>query len=130
MPRSLPSLIPRSLPGVTQPGWSPWLRLLALLFVCFSAIGAQAEKVADLPMPTSYVNDFAQVLSPAGRRQIEDYCLSVHQQANAEVVVATIKSLDDGDTVEQFTVALEEKWKLGKKGEDPQRAGAAGDEPA
>ena len=77
-----------------------------------------AEKVADLPVPTSYVNDFAQVLSPAGKQQIEDYCLSVHQQANAEVVVATIKTLDDGDTVEQFTVALEEKWKLGKKGED------------
>jgi uncharacterized protein len=41
----------------------------------------------------------------------------MHQQANADVVVVTIKSLDD-ETVEDFTAELEEKWKIGKKGAD------------
>ncbi len=81
-------------------------------------VGAWAEKVADLPMPTRYVNDFAGMLTPGGQQQIEDLCLEVHQQADAEIGVVTIKALEDGQTVEEFAVALEEKWKLGKKGED------------
>ena len=77
-----------------------------------------AEKVADLPVPTTYVNDFAHVLTPAGSQSIEDLCLQVHQKANAELVVVSIKTLDNDQSVEDFTVQLEEKWKLGKKGED------------
>ncbi len=77
----------------------------------------RAEKVADLPMPTSYVNDFAHVLTPAGQQKIEDLCLELHNQANADIAVVTIKSLDD-QSIEEFTAALEEKWKIGKKGSD------------
>ncbi len=93
-------------------------RWLIALLLALSALGARAQKAADLPLPTRYVNDFAQVLTPAGQRQIEDLCQEVHGQANADIAVVTIKSLDDGQTIEQFTVALEEKWKLGKKGQD------------
>lgn len=93
-------------------------RFFVLLLLSFAGVGARAEKVADLPLPAHYVNDFAQVLTPNDQRQIEDLCLEVHSQANAEIAVVTIKQLDDGQSVEQFAVALEEKWKLGKKGED------------
>ena len=86
-----------------------WLVLLA------AAVCARAERVADLPMPTHYVNDFAHVLTPAGAQQIEDLAQAVHNQADAELVVVTIKTLDDGQSVEEFTAALEEKWKLGRK---------------
>lgn len=90
---------------------------LIALMLCPAAVG-WAEKPADLPMPTSYVNDFAHVLSPGGQQQIEDLCKEVHDKANAELVVVTVKTLDGGQSVEEFTVQLEEKWKLGKKGED------------
>ena len=93
-------------------------RLVLVLLLCASWLGAWAEKVADLPLPTRYVNDFAGVLTADGKSQIEDLCLQVHNQARAEIGVVTIKTLDDGQTVEEFAVALEEKWKLGKKGED------------
>ena len=79
---------------------------------------ALAEKPANLPIPTTYVNDFAQVLTPAGTRSLEDLCLEVHQQAGAELVVVTIKQLDDEQTIQEFATELEEKWKIGKKGED------------
>lgn len=118
MSRSVQLLIARNSPVIPQRESARWSRLLAVLLAFFFAVGAHAEKVVDLPMPTSYVNDFAQVLSPASKRQIEDYCVAVHQQADADIGIVTIKSLDDGQTVDQFTVALEEKWKLGKKGED------------
>ena len=98
------------------------LRPLPRFFVGFLLLlpGVQlaAEKVAGLPMPTAYVNDFAHVLSPQAQRNIEDLCVEVHRQAAAELEVVTIKSLDDGQSIEEFTAALEEKWKIGKKGVD------------
>ena len=93
-------------------------RWLLLLLCFFPASWSAAEKVADLPVPTHYVNDFAQILSPAGARQVENLCLAVHRQANAEIAVVTIKQLEDGQSIEDFTAKLEEKWKLGKAGED------------
>lgn len=92
-----------------------WLLLLTVLFSCgWSA----AERVADLPIPSRYVNDFAQILTPDGAQQVENLCLAVHRQANAEIAVVTIKQLEDGQSLEDFTAKLEEKWKLGKAGED------------
>lgn len=93
-------------------------RVLLALVLCLSGVGGWAEKVADLPMPSRYVNDFAGVLTAGGKGELEDLCVEVHTQAKAEIGVVTIKALEDGQTVEEFAVALEEKWKLGKKGED------------
>src|ERR1700677_4697042 len=93
-------------------------RFLAVLLLLLPGGSLVAEKVADLPIPTKYVNDFAGVLSPGTLRNLEDLCTEVHQQAGAELVVVTVKTLDDGQSIEEFTAALEEKWKIGKKGED------------
>jgi uncharacterized protein len=98
------------------------LRLLPrflLVLLCLLPCGSLlAEKVADLPVPKTYVNDFAHVLSPTTSRSLEDLSAELHNQTQADVVVVTVKSLDDGQSIEEFTAALEEKWKVGKKGED------------
>lgn len=91
-----------------------WLVLFLLLLPC----SLRAERVADLPMPSRYVNDFAGVLSPGSVQVMEGECVQLHNLANADVAVVTIKQLEDGQSVEEFTTALEEKWKLGKKGSD------------
>jgi uncharacterized protein len=93
-------------------------RFLLLLLAFLTAAPLIAEKVSDLPLPTRYVNDFAHVLTPTGQQNLEDLSVQVHTKANAELVIVTIKTLDDGQSVEEFTSQLEEKWKLGKKGED------------
>lgn len=93
-------------------------RLVALAVLLGSVAFACAEKVSDLPVPTTYVNDFAHVLSPEVAQRIEDVSTQVHQKAQAELFVVTIKSLDDGQSIEDFTQALVEKWKIGKAGED------------
>jgi uncharacterized protein len=81
------------------------------------------ESVATLPGPTGYVNDFAGVLSPETRQSLEDLCTQVDQQAHAQIAVVTVKSMDpdkSGATpsIEEFATALEDKWKVGKKGTD------------
>src|SRR6201996_2992254 len=76
-----------------------------------------AERVQDLPQPINYVNDFAGVLSPATLTYLNNLCLQVDRQAPAQIAVVTIKSLD-GEPIENFATALEDKWKVGKKGTD------------
>lgn len=93
-------------------------RFLIVFLLLLPAVGLRAEKVSDLPMPTTYVNDFAHVLSPEGSQRVSDLCAQVHLKANADLVVLTINTLDNGQSVDDFAVALEEKWKIGKKGED------------
>lgn len=76
-----------------------------------------AEQVQDLPQPTNYVSDFAGVLSPQTENSLNALCLQVDRQAHAQIAVVAIKSLD-GEPIENFATALEDKWKVGKKGTD------------
>ncbi len=77
-----------------------------------------AEKVADLPAPTSFVSDFADVLSPSTKSRVEDLCTELDRQAHAQLAIVTVKTLDDDQTIEEFTTELEDKWKVGAKGTD------------
>jgi uncharacterized protein len=98
---------------------SRWVYCLLLLLASFpwlTASNLQAENVNDLK-PTGYVNDFAGVLSPETRSHLEQLCTEVDQQAHAQIAVVTIKTTGD-DTIDDFAVHLEEKWKVGQKGTD------------
>ena len=77
-----------------------------------------AERVEDLPQPTDYVSDFAHVLSPEAIARLDSLCAQLdHSEANAQIAVVTIHTLD-GDDPADFANALEDKWKMGKKGSD------------
>ncbi len=93
-------------------------RLAVVLVVLASATILPAERVGDLPAPTGYVNDFAGVLSPSTKQNVEDLCTQVDRQAHAQIAVVTIKTLDGDQSIEEFATALEEKWKVGAKGTD------------
>jgi len=97
---------------------SALLRLLLAASICISGISALAERVEDLPKPTDYVSDFAHVLSPEAVARLDRICEQLdHSVANAQVAVVTIHTLDGADPAE-FANALEDKWKMGKKGSD------------
>jgi uncharacterized protein len=98
-----------------------WL-MFAVLLVLPARVG-YAETVDGLPQPTGYVNDFAGVLSPDTKQNLEELCTEVDHQAHAQIAVVTVKSVDpgkDGTTpsIEEFATALEDKWKVGAKGTD------------
>lgn len=88
-----------------------------MLFVLACAGFSPAERVQDLPQPTNYVSDFAGVLSPETQTSLNALCAQVDRQAHAQIAVVTIKSLD-GEPIENFATALEDKWKVGRKGTD------------
>ena len=96
--------------------------VIALLCLLASGI-AFAESVASLPPPTNYVNDFAGVLSPATVASMDALCRAVDQQAHAQIAVVTVHTIDPDKagatpSIEEFTTALEDKWKVGPKGTD------------
>src|ERR1700761_1922031 len=76
-----------------------------------------AESASQLPMPTSYVQDFAGVIDAGSKQQMEQLGREVWLQAHAKIIVVTIHSLD-GVTIEEFATDLEDKWKVGAKGTD------------
>ena len=92
------------------------LLALSLLVLAWSSV-ISAERVQDLPKPTNYVSDFAGVLSPETQTSLNALCAQVDRQAHAQIAVVTVKSLD-GEPIENFATALEDKWKVGKKGTD------------
>jgi uncharacterized protein len=88
------------------------------VWLCLGASGwARAESVAKLPQPTSYVSDFAGVIDPQSRENIENIASQVAAKAHATIEVVTIHSLD-GQDIDEFTTALEDKWKVGPKTSD------------
>ena len=94
------------------------LRLLLACFLVFSASVLPAERVEDLPKPTDYVSDYAHVLSPEAIAHLDRICTQLdHSQANAQVAIVTVKTLD-GDDAADYASRLEDKWKMGKKGSD------------
>jgi len=86
-----------------------WLGIV-LLVLLPAACPAGAETVQSLPKPTGYISDFAGVLSPSTKSDLETLCTSVDRQAHAQIAVVTIKTLEDGQSIEEFATELEDKW--------------------
>jgi uncharacterized protein len=80
------------------------------------AVPARAEKVEQLS-PQGYVNDFAKVLDVVSSQKITALCEAVDRQANAQIAVVTIHTLE-GDTAQNFANRLFAKWGVGPKGKD------------
>jgi len=95
---------------------SRWLAVVVLMFVPPAFLAG--ESVDTLPAPTGYVNDFAGVLSPSTIQSVDALCDQVDRKAQAQIAVVTIKTLDGGQSIEEFATALEDKWKVGAKGTD------------
>lgn len=90
-----------------------WLGIVLLLV----APGALlvGESVKSLPAPTGYISDFAGVLSPSTKQDLEVLCTQVDRQAHAQIAVVTIKTLDGDQSIEEFATELEDKWGVGNK---------------
>jgi uncharacterized protein len=94
------------------------LRLATAAALFFCVAGAGAERVADMPKPTDYVNDYAHVLSADAVARLDRICSELdHSAANAQVAIVTVHNLD-GDDAADWASRLEDKWKMGKKGSD------------
>jgi uncharacterized protein len=106
--------------------WPFALRSILLLLALSMAALSAAAQATDLPVkpkgdvvdvpakPAAYVNDYARVLSPAARQQLEALCAEVNDKAKAQIFVVIVPSLGDR-TVEDYSLDVATKWGVGPK---------------
>ena len=71
----------------------------------------------DVPSLKGRVNDYADMISPEAESLIEDRLKSFEESDSTQVVILTVNSLD-GDALEDFTIRVAEKWKIGRTKKD------------
>ena len=88
--------------------------LFLLLCLCILPFSAGAF---DVPPVQGYVNDFAGLLSPAAKSQIETYLRNFDASDSTQVVVVTVPNLQ-GEPIDMVALQIAETWKIGQKGKD------------
>lgn len=91
----------------------------ALLVACLLALGvaqAAAQSTASpLPKPTGLVNDFAGVIDPATKSQLETTLTNLKERADIEFAVATVNTTG-GQDIFDYSLAVARGWGIGPAG--------------
>ena len=69
------------------------------------------------PAPQGYVNDYATLISSQERQVLEEKLKNFDLATGVQVFVAIFPSLE-GESLEDFSIRLAEKWKVGQKNKD------------
>ncbi len=84
------------------------------MLVIFSVVRAETP----VPFLSGRVNDTADMLSSATVQELETLLKAHEDSTSNQVVVLTIPALQDGETIEQFSIRVADAWKIGRKGKD------------
>ncbi len=93
------------------------LLIFVLTLLAISVTTPVGYAKADLPMPTRYVEDHANVIDDSDERSLNGILQELEQKTGAQYIVLTVQTTD-GMPIEQYAIELAEKWKLGQKGKD------------
>jgi uncharacterized protein len=88
---------------------------LTVLITCTAADAGGGQ--ANLPMPEHYVEDYANVIDTAYEQRLNGILRELDQKTGAQYIILTVESTG-GVAIEQFSMDLAEKWKLGRKDKD------------
>lgn len=86
------------------------LLLLVTLLACLT----QSASALDAPPLKGRINDYADMLSPATARSLDQKLASFEKETTNQVVLLTIPSLE-GDAIDSFAIRVAEAWKIGQK---------------
>ena len=94
----------------------PVLNLVAVILIISAAVAICYGK-ADLPMPRHYVEDYANVINDSDERSLNGILQELEQKTGAQYIILTVQTTE-GVPIQQFSIELTDKWKLGQKGKD------------
>ncbi|MBL8221746.1 MAG: TPM domain-containing protein [Bryobacterales bacterium] len=95
----------------------PRLFELRIFLLALALVASCASADFSLLQPQGHVSDFANVLNPAHRAELERYCSRVQALTGAEMAMVTVPTLD-GEPIEDVANSLFRRWGVGKKGKD------------
>lgn len=78
---------------------------------------AAAARAQDLPVPQTHVADRAELIDPQTEAALDAILTELERKTTAQVVVLTVKTTG-GTPIEQYALAVAERWQLGQKGKD------------
>jgi uncharacterized protein len=89
--------------------------ILSLVFcICFISSAAFALEV---PQLQGYINDYAGMMSPQAKTELENELRVFEQTDSTQIVILTIPSLE-GEVLEEFSIKVADSWKIGQKYKD------------
>src|SRR5690348_17579047 len=88
----------------------------AALALVLLALTVRAQRPRDL-RPQGYVNDFAGIINPDTRRDLNAICSEVDKKAQVQIAIVTVRSLN-GESVEDYSIDLATRWGIGPKQKD------------
>ena len=91
------------------------MRKLFFLLLIFLTLSLFAD---DVPGYSSYVNDYAVVITEKDKASMESVAKEVEEKTGAQIAVLTVKSMAPYTSIDDFSMAVAEKWKVGEKGKD------------
>ena len=91
-----------------------WPVVLVLVFLA----GAVTVGAQELPSPQGSVNDFADVIPADDEATMRGIITAVREQTGAEIAVVTVDSMAPYATIEDFGIALAERWGVGSDADD------------
>lgn len=98
--------------------WSALARAVAAAALLAAlAITAASAQEPDFPAFTGYVVDDAGILTQATRSRLSEALSDYHRATNRQIVVATVRSLQDYP-IEEYGYLLGRAWGVGEKGKD------------
>ncbi len=91
------------------------MKKLFFLLLIFIALGAFAD---DVPGYSGYVNDYAILITEKDKASMESVAKEVEEKTGAQIAVLTVKSMSPYTSIDEFGMAVAEKWKVGEKDKD------------
>jgi len=92
-------------------------RTLQLLIISAIFTISSIASGVDIPYLTGRVTDNAQILSPETSHSLTDILKAHEKRTSNQIAVLTIKTIN-GESIEDYAVAVFKEWKLGQKGKD------------
>lgn len=89
----------------------------ALIIATLLGLVISSAFALDVPKLQGYVNDYADMMSPQAKAQLENELKNFDQTDSTQIVILTVPSLE-GEVIEDFGIKVAEVWKIGQKGKD------------
>jgi uncharacterized protein len=92
-------------------------KILALI-LCIILPATMYLFAQKFPKPTGYVNDFAGVMDPGSKAQIEKISTVLKEKTGVEIAVVSVETIAPYASIEEYSIDMATEWGIGKRGED------------
>jgi len=92
-------------------------RFILIIISAFIILPAIRTYALEVPSLKARVNDYGNMISPETKSVLEEKLKAFEESDSTQVVILTVNSLE-GDAMEDFTIRVAEKWKIGHTKKD------------